>query len=138
MVPSPFFRPQSAASGLATRLTLTRRGQAAVLACALGLALGPLPALVTGCGQGAAPSTACPGDSALAASSAAPLVVSEAPACSCASPSPETSASAAASAPAPTDKVACPEDMALVEGDYCPDVEQRCLEHGKEGKSAED
>lgn len=28
--------------------------------------------------------------------------------------------------------------MALVEGDYCPNVEQRCLEHGKEGKSAED
>lgn len=134
MLPSPFFRPLSAASRLATRLTLTRRGQAALIACAIGAAIGPLPALVTGCGQGAAPSTVCPAGS----ESATPLIVSEAPACSCADPSPEASSSPAPSASAPAQKPACPEDMALVEGDYCPDVEQRCLEHGKEGKSAEE
>jgi sulfatase-modifying factor enzyme 1 len=44
-----------------------------------------------------------------------------------AAPAPSPSASAVAAAPPPAAANACPADMALVEGDYCTEVEHRCL-----------
>jgi sulfatase modifying factor 1 len=41
---------------------------------------------------------------------------------------PTATATVAAVAPAPAATSACPAGMTLVEGDYCPDVEQQCLE----------
>jgi formylglycine-generating enzyme len=43
-------------------------------------------------------------------------------------PAPTTAAEATTSDPAPVEKpAACPTDMALVDGDYCTDVEHKCL-----------
>lgn len=75
-----------------------------------------------------------PGDPA---SSTAALVSAAASASAAAIPSPTASAALSASAvvsasPAPAAAPGCPEDMVLVAGAYCPDVEQTCIRHHAE------
>ncbi|MFO0546908.1 MAG: SUMF1/EgtB/PvdO family nonheme iron enzyme [Polyangiaceae bacterium] len=66
-------------------------------------------------------------------SARAPAGTSSASAAALTSNAPPTALSAApsASAAAPTSHE-CPDDMVLVTGDYCPDVEQQCLKHHEE------
>lgn len=79
-----------------------------------------------------APSSALGSSSASASSSAAPSALASGP-----SPDATTSATGAvptsvppSTEPGRTD--GCPEGMVRIEGDYCPDVEQNCIEHHPE------
>ncbi len=92
------------------------------------VAFGALALLsVASCGEGAGPSSSeLPSSSAAPAHSEAPSAVPD-PAESTASPT----APSASAAPSPL-ALACPGDMVLVEGGYCPEVEQVCLRHHAE------
>ncbi len=54
-----------------------------------------------------------------------------------ASAAPSASASATASASAASTSPACPTDMVLAEGLFCPDAEQKCLKHTREWEEAQ-
>jgi len=75
-----------------------------------------------------------------ASSSSAPVDTAPAPSASAAAPpAPEdagasANASDAGNASLPGTSEGCPDDMVLVEGEYCPDVLQKCLEHHDEFK----
>jgi formylglycine-generating enzyme len=86
-----------------------------------------VPVLSASCGQAAPNHQQCSSVVVMTAASA------PAPACSCAQAEAEPTAASSATAATPTaDKpVPCAEGVAFVEGDYCPLVEQRCLEHAK-------
>ena len=97
---------------------------------ALAFAAAVLAAGCGGDGEGSAPG-APPSVTASGASAAA----SAAPSASAfAAPSSAASAAPAASAPAalPGRTDGCPDGMVRVEGQYCPDVEQTCVEHHEE------
>ncbi len=115
---------------------LSRNRAAAWLLSAAAGTLVPLASIPAGCGHGDGMGGTCHEQSSAATSAVAPNEAASAlaePTCSCACETATAALSAAPSGSAepPAEKaLGCPEDMALVEGQYCPNVEQRCLEHG--------
>jgi hypothetical protein len=96
----------------------------------LGLAFGGT-LLLLACAQEPAPPAADAAPALTPVASAPPPASAREPSASDAGPA-DAGGAADAGAALPGTSEGCPDDMVLVRGGYCPDVEQRCVEHHEE------
>lgn len=121
------------------RLRTHRPGQVYTSLAALALLLAAAPLAAAACSGGdpptssttSAPSSSDPAAISPAAGSTADLA-DAGPSATDAATDPDAPSSADAAAPLPGRTEGCPDGMLLVEGNYCPEAIQKCIEHHDE------